>query len=94
MNSVVDLAEPLPHLGIAPCGLVGRERLSATRDGIFQTTCEPAPIVSRSNISTVGAVPHPLPTPPTTASSSSLTSSKEHLVELRFAGDLPQAADQ
>ncbi len=34
-------------------------------------------MVSRSNISVVRAVPQPLPTPPTTASASSLTSSKK-----------------
>ena len=37
----------------------------------------PRPIVTRSNISVVSAVPQPLPTPPTTASASSATSSKK-----------------
>ena len=36
----------------------------------------PRPIVTRSNISVVSAVPQPLPTPPTTASASIATSSK------------------
>ena len=37
----------------------------------------PRPIVTRSNISVVSAVPQPLPTPPTTAPASSATSSKK-----------------
>ena len=37
----------------------------------------PRPIVTRSNISVVSAVPQPLPTPPTTALASSATSSKK-----------------
>ena len=54
----------------------------------------PRPIVTRSNISVVSAVPQPLPTPPTTASASSCDVVEEDLVELGLAGDLAQPADR
>ena len=53
----------------------------------------PRPIVTRSNISVVSAVPQPLPTPPTTALGVERDVVEEDLVELGLAGDLAQAAD-
>ena len=60
--------------------------------GSYPMPSPPSPIVTRSNISVVSAVPQPLPTPPTVGVGVERDVVEEDLVELGLAGDLAQAA--